>query len=299
MNNMKINRLKIVNYKLFQNVTIEMNENINIFVGENDSGKSTILEALSMVLTGKINGSSVANRLNLDWFNAQVRQKFKESIEAGNTPDLPTIEIEVYFASPDEDEIAIKKYRGTNNSLHEDAEGVKLEIIFDTQYAPAFNQEICDFINTIHGDADSMVEPDPNNQQEMPVENSGVYMMNVDSLREYCEYYHPIILRYDKKAKVGFQHDCDVFNYGGSKGATYERVVIIPVSTTLPFIERQVKITSNQTRAKFYVACTRAKHSVVFAMENPCENGVFKATDIHFSDKSIPAYKFSKPDSDI
>lgn len=74
---------------------------------------------------------------------------------------------------------------------------------------------------------------------------------------------------------------------------------VIPVSTTLPFIERQVKITSNQTRAKFYVACTRAKHSVVFAMENPCENGVFKATDIHFSDKSIPAYKFSKPDSDI
>lgn len=67
------------------------------------------------------------------------------------------------------------------------------------------------------------------------------------------------------------------------------------LSTTLPFIERQVKITSNQTRAKFYVACTRAKHSVVFAMENPCENGVFKATDIHFSDKSIPAYKFSKP----
>ena len=87
--------------------------------------------------------------------------------------------------------------------------------------------------------------------------------------------------------------------YGGSKGATYERVVIIPVSTTLPFIERQVKITSNQTRAKFYGACTRAKHSVVFAMESPCENGVFKATDIHFSDKSIPAYKFSKPDSDI
>lgn len=126
-----------------------------------------------------------------------------------------------------------------------------------------------------------------------------ICMMNVDSLREYCEYYHPIILRYDKKAKVGFQHDCDVFNYGGSKGATYERVVIIPVSTSLPFIERQVKITSNQTRAKFYVACTRAKHSVVFAMENPCENGVFKATDIHFSDKSIPAYKFSKPDSDI
>lgn len=50
MNNMKINRLKIVNYKLFQNVTIEMNENINIFVGENDSGKKHHLR-------GPINGS--------------------------------------------------------------------------------------------------------------------------------------------------------------------------------------------------------------------------------------------------
>ena len=41
---MKINRLKIVNYKLFQNVTIEMNENINIFVGKHH-------------LRGPINGS--------------------------------------------------------------------------------------------------------------------------------------------------------------------------------------------------------------------------------------------------
>ena len=96
---------------MLQNVTIEMNDDINIFVGENDSGKTTILEALSMVLTGKINGSNVANRLNLDGFNAEVRQKFKESIEAGSTPDLPTIEIEVYFATPSEDEIAIKKFK--------------------------------------------------------------------------------------------------------------------------------------------------------------------------------------------
>ena len=65
---MRINKLKIINYKLFQNVIIEMNDNMNIFVGENDSGKTTILEALTMVLTGKINGSNIANRVNLDWF---------------------------------------------------------------------------------------------------------------------------------------------------------------------------------------------------------------------------------------
>ena len=82
------------------NVTIEMNDNINIFAGQNDSGKTTILEALAMVLTGKINGSNIVNRLNLDWFNAKVRQDFKDAIKAGNTPVLPIIEIEAYFLHP-------------------------------------------------------------------------------------------------------------------------------------------------------------------------------------------------------
>jgi len=137
---MRISKLKIVNYKLFEQVTIEMNESMNVFVGENDSGKTTILEALTMVLTGKINGSNIANRVNLDWFNARVRNDFIEAVESGNTPILPTIEIEAYFSAPKEDEVAIKKFKGTNNSLHEDTEGVKVEIIFDTQYASAYKQ---------------------------------------------------------------------------------------------------------------------------------------------------------------
>ena len=141
---MKIDRLKIVNYKLFQNVTVEMNDSINIFVGENDSGKTTILEALSMALTGKVNGSSMANRLNLDWFNAAVRTKFKQSVANGEIPELPSIEIEVYFCSSNEDEVAIKKFKGTNNSLHEDVEGVKMEIVFDTQYSAAYKQLLSD-----------------------------------------------------------------------------------------------------------------------------------------------------------
>lgn len=88
--------------------------------------------------------------------------------------------------------------------------------------------------------------------------------------------------------------DCDVFNYGGSKGATFERTVIVPVSTTIPFIERQEKISSKQTRLKFYVACTRAKHSVVFAMYDPKETNLFKLTEMQFSDKVIPVLKFVK-----
>ena len=116
--------------------------------------------------------------------------------------------------------------------------------------------------------------------------------MGFEQLKEYCEYYNPTILRYDKRTKIGFIHNCDMFNYGGSKGATYERVVIIPVSTTLPFIEKQIKISSNQTRAKFYVACTRAKHSIVFAINKPKINALFKSVEINISGITLPALKY-------
>ncbi len=137
---MKIKKLRIINYKLFQDLTIEVNTDTNIFVGENDSGKTTILEALSMVLTGRINGYPVSKRLNLDWFNVETRQGYKAAIGAGETPPPPSIEIEAYFAPPEESEVAITKYKGANNSLREDAVGVKLEIVFDEQYAETYHQ---------------------------------------------------------------------------------------------------------------------------------------------------------------
>lgn len=158
-----------------------------------------------------------------------------------------------------------------------------------------FNYEICNFINTIHNDCDAIVVPDPLLKNAPIPENSGVYIIDYKYLNDYCEYYHPTILRYDKRTQIPFNcMDCDVFNYGGSKGATFERTVIVPVSTTIPFIERQEKISSKQTRSKFYVACTRVKHSVVFAMYDPKETNLFKLTEMQFSDKVIPVLKFVK-----
>ena len=46
---MYISKLVVKNYKLLKDVNLDFNESINIFVGENDSGKSTLLEALSII----------------------------------------------------------------------------------------------------------------------------------------------------------------------------------------------------------------------------------------------------------
>lgn len=83
-----------------------------------------------------------------------------------------------------------------------------------------------------------------------------------------------------------------MFNYGNSKGATFERVVIVPVSTVTPFIKEGKNISSKQTKSKFYVACTRAKHSVVFVLDNVKESNLFKRILLDIDGEKINALKY-------
>ena len=47
-----VEKLGIQNYKCFRHFEIVFNEHLNIIVGNNEEGKSTILEALHLCLTG-------------------------------------------------------------------------------------------------------------------------------------------------------------------------------------------------------------------------------------------------------
>ncbi|MTJ47240.1 AAA family ATPase [Dolichospermum sp. UHCC 0259] len=45
---MHISRFKVKNFKLFQDIEVEFNQTLNIFTGVNNSGKTTLLQALSL-----------------------------------------------------------------------------------------------------------------------------------------------------------------------------------------------------------------------------------------------------------
>lgn len=155
-----------------------------------------------------------------------------------------------------------------------------------------FNQEICSYVNTIHRDVESCICPYSENISH-EIENTGVFIINNNDIELYCNYYNPIILRYRRDAKIKFNHNCQILNYGNSKGATFERVIIVPVVTVLPFIViKDQKNVKAQTRSKFFVACTRARHSVVFAVDKPEENKLFKSHDIIVGDILIRVYKY-------
>lgn len=134
---MVIKKIKIENYKSIKEEIIELNDNCNIFIGENDSGKSTILEALSIVSSGKLNGFSFDKQLKTNMFNKEIRQKYIEDILNANLIEkLPEIVIEAYCDDSD------SNYKGSNNSLGEDCPGFRVCVSFNEEYAKIYNQMI-------------------------------------------------------------------------------------------------------------------------------------------------------------
>ena len=53
---MFIQRAVIKNYRCLKQANVTFNENLNVIVGNNECGKSTLLEAIHLALTGQLNG---------------------------------------------------------------------------------------------------------------------------------------------------------------------------------------------------------------------------------------------------
>ena len=83
-----ITRIIINGYRLFDGFEREPNSGTNIIVGDNEAGKSTLLEAIALALTGRLNGRWAQDELNPYWFNqAQVKRYF-DSLST-DTPFAP------------------------------------------------------------------------------------------------------------------------------------------------------------------------------------------------------------------
>ena len=135
-----ITKLILLNYKSFRSFTLSCNEGLNIIVGDNEAGKSTILEAINLALTRRLNGRLIESELSSYLFNKTCVEEYVTAVHAGGKPDLPRIEIELYFA----DVAELQALRGNNNSLKEDAVGVKLTIAFDPDYATEYQELLRD-----------------------------------------------------------------------------------------------------------------------------------------------------------
>ncbi len=115
-----IKSLTINGFKKFKNFSIKFNENLNIIVGENEAGKSTILEAIRIVLSQQYR--NVDKSTLKDFFNKENVEKFKKNPCIST---LPKIVIELEFGL--DDDVNSAYFYGENNIKQETSYGICFE----------------------------------------------------------------------------------------------------------------------------------------------------------------------------
>lgn len=91
-----LQKIRLVNFKIFEDETICCNKEMNIFVGDNGAGKSSILQALDMVLCGSVTRVESIGLENLLNANAVLKWMGHPTLES-----LPIMRVELFFEMPD------------------------------------------------------------------------------------------------------------------------------------------------------------------------------------------------------
>lgn len=127
---MKIEKLNISNFKCFQDkFSLSLNNGLNIIVGNNEAGKSTIIEAINLALTGWFKGRYIHNELTQYLFNRETVSTYLESLKSDKPIEPPSISIELFLK-----DTSPQIFRGNNNSEKSDSFGFTFRIEFDIRF---------------------------------------------------------------------------------------------------------------------------------------------------------------------
>ncbi|QYH37621.1 UvrD-helicase domain-containing protein [Algoriphagus sp. NBT04N3] len=95
--------------------------------------------------------------------------------------------------------------------------------------------------------------------------HEGVFLVKPSDVDSYLNKYYPIQLRWSKSIETNSEFQS--VNFGESKGATFDRVLVYPTDKMKEWIEDNSKDLPNETRAKLYVGITRAKFSTAIVLD--------------------------------
>lgn len=126
---MRVDKIIVKNFKKIRQQVFDFNPDINIIVGDNESGKSTILEALELCLNLRHHGKPISTTLSSDLFNAGAVQDFLSSPK--DQSSFPEILIEAYLNEGSD-------LKGTNNSKGLNCPGIYVRVCFDPDLSAAY-----------------------------------------------------------------------------------------------------------------------------------------------------------------
>lgn len=131
-----IEKMHIEGLKKFERLDIAFNPNMNIIVGENEAGKSTILEAIKIVLNQMYKNADKSILKEL--FNTDIVDKFKKNPDVSTLPYI-LIEITLHLEPKDKN---AEYFYGENNLAKEEAFGIRFECRFDEELGNGLSAEI-------------------------------------------------------------------------------------------------------------------------------------------------------------
>jgi putative ATP-dependent endonuclease of the OLD family len=133
-----ITRVIVVNYRCLKRADVLLNPGLNVIVGNNECGKSTLLEAIYLALSGQLNGRPIQSELHPHLFNSEVVADYIEALSGNLSVAPPTVSIELYL----HDDPALTRLKGIINARKENVPGVLLSIEFN----PEFKEEYAAYV---------------------------------------------------------------------------------------------------------------------------------------------------------
>ena len=113
-----ITKIRLINFRRFSDYTVTPNERINILVGDNEVGKSSILEAIDLVASGNVRR---VESIGLDrLINIEAIKKFNSGRRSYE--NLPVLRIELYLSGDNFDFTMC----GKNNTDGTECDGIRL-----------------------------------------------------------------------------------------------------------------------------------------------------------------------------
>ena len=112
-----IRKIRLINFKRFKNYTIEPNDRINILTGDNETGKSSILEAVDLVSGGNV------RRVETIGLDRLINIDAVKAFQSGNRSfdNLPVLRIELYLTGQFD-----YTMNGNNNSDRIVCDGIRM-----------------------------------------------------------------------------------------------------------------------------------------------------------------------------
>jgi len=154
-----------------------------------------------------------------------------------------------------------RQYRDVNiiNFFEKLAERQNVDLVYKN-ISHRCNQKICDLADSLYPDLRGT-----NSLNEEVTEHDGIYTIKKDNVEDYIKKFSPQILRYSRRTEL-FKDKA--MNFGQAKGLNFDRVLILPNGPIKKFLKTGDIKKVKKSRAKFYVALTRARYSVAFLYDD-------------------------------